>query len=88
VRYPNWSITKKGVVGIACVAAFQDTLTTAVSVAAKSTALEASGVAAAMAASSEASSPWASTPEDDLELAQARRGEQKTIRRGEQNLIA
>jgi hypothetical protein len=59
-----------------------------VSVAAKSTALEASGVAAAMAASSAASSPWASTFEDDLELAQARRGEQRTIRRGERNLIA
>jgi hypothetical protein len=88
VRYPNWSITKKGVVGIACVAAFQGTPTTVVSVAAKSTALEASGVAAAMEASSEASSPWASTLEDGLELEQARRGEQKIIRRGERNLIA
>jgi hypothetical protein len=87
VRYPNWSITKKGVAGIACVAAFQDTLTTVVSAAAKSTALEASGVGAALAASSEASSPWASTLDDNLELEQARRGEQKTIRRGERNLI-
>jgi hypothetical protein len=57
-------------------------------VAARSTALEASGVAAALEASSEASSPWASTLEDDLELEQARRGEQKTIRRGERNLMA
>jgi hypothetical protein len=41
-----------------------------------------------MEASSAASSPWASTFKDGLELEQARRGEQKTIRRGERNLIA
>jgi hypothetical protein len=83
----------KGVVGIACVAAFQVPPTAVVSVGAASAVLEASGsdisaMPSGVTTSSEAPSAWASTLEDDLELEQARRGKQQTIREIKRNVIA